>query len=76
MKAMLRSAAGIFLEPIEYKIRPMQTKVPWVANKASFFPVDKNWNRHLSIITAENMKQNNPANATVVNLGVSFLHLK
>ena len=27
------------------------------------------------IIIVENKKQNNPANATVVNLGVSFLHL-
>ena len=26
-------------------------------------------------ITAENMKQNSPAKATVVNFGVSFLHL-
>tara|TARA_Y100001958_G_C20685310_1_gene198260 strand:+ start:142 stop:477 length:336 start_codon:yes stop_codon:yes gene_type:complete len=28
------------------------------------------------IITVANTKQNNPAKATVVNLGVSFLHLK
>ena len=24
----VRSAAGIFLDPIEYKIKPIQTKVP------------------------------------------------
>ena len=28
------SAAGIFFDPIEYKINPRQTIVPWVANKA------------------------------------------
>ena len=53
----------------------MQTKVPWVANKASFFPVDKKSTPILISIMAENIQQNNPANATVVNFGVSFLHL-
>ena len=28
------SAAVIFFDPIEYKINPRQTNVPWVANKA------------------------------------------
>ena len=28
------SAAGIALDPIEYKIKPIQTKVPWIENKA------------------------------------------
>ena len=74
-ESKVRSAAGIFLEPIEYKIKPMQTKVPWVANKASFLPVDKKLAPLLISITAENKKQNNPAKATVVNFGVSFLHL-
>ena len=27
------SAAGIALDPIEYKIKPKQTKVPWRENK-------------------------------------------
>ena len=27
------SAAGIALDPIEYKIKPRQTKVPWRENK-------------------------------------------
>ena len=71
----VRSAAGMFLDPIEYKIKPKQTRVPWVANKASFLPVDKKLAPLLISITAENKKQNNPANATVVNFGVSFLHL-
>ena len=30
----VNSAAGIALEPIEYKIKPIQTKVPWIENKA------------------------------------------
>ena len=30
----VNSAAGICFEPIEYKIRPMHTKEPCVANKA------------------------------------------
>ena len=28
------SAAGIALDPMEYKIKPIQTKVPWIENKA------------------------------------------
>ena len=70
------SAAGIFFDPIEYKIKPRHTNVPWVANKASFFPEDKNVKSLEMIITAEKKQQNNPAIATVVNFGVSFLHLK
>tara|TARA_Y100000591_G_C21514667_1_gene536375 strand:- start:459 stop:611 length:153 start_codon:yes stop_codon:yes gene_type:complete len=30
----VNSAAGIALEPIEYKIRPKQTNVPWSENNA------------------------------------------
>ena len=30
----VKSAAGIFFDPIEYNIRPQQTSVPWVANNA------------------------------------------
>ena len=71
----VKSAAGIFFDPIEYNIRPQQTSVPWVANNASFLLVDKKL-ASLNIINAdENKKQNNPAKATVVNLGVRFLHL-
>ena len=29
----VNSAAGIALDPIEYKIRPKQTKIPCTANK-------------------------------------------
>ena len=72
----VKSAAGIFFEPIEYNIKPAQTKVPWVANKASFLLEDKNWLSFKINIIDENKKQNKPAIATVVNLGVSFLHLK
>ena len=28
----VNSAAGIALEPIEYKIKPKQTRVPWIEN--------------------------------------------
>ena len=34
----VNSAAGIALDPIEYKIKPKQTNVPCKANKPSFFP--------------------------------------
>ena len=71
----VKSAAGIFLEPIEYKMRPQQTNVPWVANKASFLLVDKKFASLVKINADENKKQNNPAKATVVNFGVFFLHL-
>ena len=70
------SAAGICFEAIEYNINPRHTKVPWVANKASFFTLDIKFKLLVKIITLENKKQNNPAIATVVNLGVSFFHLK
>ena len=33
-ESKVSSAAGIAFEPIEYKINPMQTKVPWIENKA------------------------------------------
>ena len=69
------SAAGIFFDAIEYNINPRQTKVPCVANKASFFPDDKKLRSLNIIIIEENMQQNNPAIATVVNFGVSLLHL-
>ena len=72
----VKSAAGIFFEPIEYNIKPAQTKVPWVANKASFLLEDKNWLSFKINITDENKKQNKPAIATVVNFGVSFLQRK
>ena len=70
------SAAGITLDPIEYRIKPKQTKVPWTANKPWFRLEDKKDDWELIIIMDENTAQKIPANATVVNLGVSFLHLK
>ena len=41
------SAAGINFEPIEYKIKPKQTKVPWRANKLEFLLLDKKLKNHL-----------------------------
>ena len=72
----VKSVAGKFLDPIEYKIKPEQTSVPWIANKASFLLVDKKLKSLIKIVIDENKKQNKPATATVVNFGVSFLHLK
>ena len=37
----VNSAAGIVLDPIEYKIKPKQTNVPCSANKLSFLLDDK-----------------------------------
>ena len=37
----VNSAAGIALDPIEYKIKPKQTNVPCKANKPSFLLDDK-----------------------------------
>ena len=72
----VKSVAGIFLDPIEYKIKPEQTSVPWVANKASFLFVDKKLKSLIKMNAVENIQQNKPASATVVNFGVLFLHLK
>ena len=71
----VNSAAGIALDPIEYKIKPKQTNVPCNANKPSFLPDDKKFRSFCRITASENKQQNKPAKATVVNLGVSFLHL-
>ena len=64
------------MDPIEYKIKPEQTSVPWVANKASFLLVDKKFKSLIEINKDENKQQNKPAIATVVNFGVLFFHLK
>ena len=72
----VKSAAGKLFDPIEYKIRPQQTSDPWVANNASFLLVDKKFASLIKINADEIKKQKNPAKATVVNLGVLFLHLK
>ena len=72
----VNSAAGIFFEAIEYIIRPKQTIVPCNANKDSFLLEDKKFILLLNKTAEEIKKQNNPAKATVVNFGVSFLHLK
>ena len=72
----VNSAAGIALEPIEYKINPRQTKVPCKENSELLKLDEKNTCPFNKIITVAKIKQNNPATATVVNLGVSFLHLK
>ena len=70
------SAAGINFEPIEYSINPKHTIVPCNENKASFLLDERiGWSLIVMIIN-ETTAQNIPAIATVVNFGVSFLHLK
>ena len=69
------SAAGMALEPIEYNIKPKQTKDPCNENMELLQLVEKNDCCVIKIIIDAKTKQNNPATATVVNLGVSFLHL-
>ncbi len=70
------SAAGICLDPIEYKINPKQTKVPCVAKRAWFLADDRKFKSLETKIIEEIIAQINPAIATVVNFGVSFRHLK
>ena len=72
----VRSAAGKCFDPIEYKIIPEQTKVPCKADNDEFLNVVKN-PVSLNIKTIkEKVAQNSPATATVVKVGVFFLHLK
>ena len=69
------SAAGIVLDPIEYNIKPIQTKVPCNAKRLSFLLEEKKFKSLLKMTINENKKVKMPAKATVVNFGVSFLHL-
>ena len=70
------SAAGIAFEPIEYKIKPKHTKVPCTAKRPWFKLVEVKLVWELIITNVDTIAQKNPAKETVVNLGVSFLHLK
>ena len=72
----VNSAAGIALDPIEYKIRPKQTNVPCKENKVPLQLDEKKTKSFVKIIIVANTKQKKPAKATVVNFGVSFLHLR
>ncbi len=69
------SAAGIAFDPMEYKIKPKQTNVPCNENIELLKLEEKNVCFVIKIIIVAKIKQNNPAIATVVNFGVSFLHL-
>ena len=71
----VNSAAGIAFDPIEYKIKPKHTSVPCKENIVLLQLDAKNVCCFIKIINVANKKQNKPAIATVVNLGVSFLHL-
>ena len=74
-ESKVSSAAGITFDPIEYKIRPMQTNVPCKENNAPLEAVDKNGRSLFKITIVANTKQKKPEKATVVNFGVSLLHL-
>ena len=71
----VNSAAGMAFDPIEYKIRPKQTNVPCNENNAWFLLEDSKLLSEVIKINNENTAQKAPAKATVVNFGVSFLHL-
>ena len=72
----VNSAAGIAFDPIEYKIKPKQTNVPCKENRDPLQLDEKKTKLFDKIIIVANTKQKKPAKATVVNFGVSFLHLK
>ena len=74
-ESKVSSAAGIAFEPIEYKIKPIQTIVPCNENKNPLWLVERKKDLVIMINIAATKTQNNPAIATVVNFGVSFLHL-
>ena len=69
------SAAGMAFDPIEYKIKPIQTKVPCKENKKPLWLVDKKGRLLFKINKVATMQQKKPEKATVVNFGVSFFHL-
>ncbi len=71
----VRSAAGKFFDPIEYKINPLHTKRPCNADNDEFLNVVKKFASAKVRTIVEKIAQNKPATATVVNFGVSFLHL-
>ena len=72
----VNSAAGMALDPIEYKINPKHTNVPCKENKVPLQLDEKKTKLFDKIIIVANTKQKKPAKATVVNFGVSFLHLR
>ena len=71
----VNSAAGIALDPIEYKINPKQTRVPCRENNELIKLDEKNTRSLLKIIIEAKITQKKPAKAVVVNFGVSLRHL-
>ena len=72
----VRSAAGNFLDPIEYRISPLQTKVPCKAERDEFLNVVKKLSSFKINTPNEIIAQNNPAKAIVVKVGIFLFHLK
>ena len=71
----VNSAAGIALDPIEYKINPKQTRVPCRENNELLKLDEKNTRSLLKIIIEAKITQKKPAKAVVENFGVSLRHL-
>jgi len=71
----VNSAAGMALDPIEYKINPKQTRVPCRENNELLKLDEKNTRSLLKIIIDAKITQKKPAKAVVVNFGVSLRHL-
>ena len=72
----VKSVAGKYLDFIENNISPVQTKNPCSAEREEFLAEIKilsSFNTRTKIATPA---QKTPAIATVVNLGVFFLHLR
>ena len=70
----VNSAAGIAFDPIEYKINP--NKLMFHEEKImNYYNLMKKTISLVKITIACNNKQNKPANAVVVNFGVSLRHL-
>ena len=75
-ESRVNSAAGKYLDFAEYNIRPEQTKNPCSAESDELFTETNMLSLLNKIIKRAKIEQNIPAIATVVNLGVFFLHLR
>ena len=75
-ESRVNSAAGKYFDFAEYNISPEQTKKPCKAESDELFTETKTLSLVNKITQRAKIEQNIPATATVVNLGVFFLHLR
>ena len=75
-ESRVNSAAGKYFDLAEYNISPEQTKKPCNAESDELFNETKTLSLVNKITQRAKIEQNIPATATVVNLGVFFLHLR